>query len=78
MSIPPKTDTRKPISDDGTAVPPKSILPNSTRGVNGVMTNINGRTERRYYPSSNRGFWRPPAAVQDSIARGNKKCRRLS
>ena len=55
----------------------KSILPNSTRGIDGVMRTIRGRPERRHYASSNRGYWRPPPAVQSAIRRGDRKCRRL-
>ena len=59
-----------------TAGSPKSILPNTTRGVNGVMTSINDRTDKRFYAPAGRGFWRPPADAQEALARGRKKIRR--
>ncbi len=70
--IPARKLTHTPLSAGG---PPRSILPETTRGIEGVMRTIRGRPERRAYASGNRGFWRSPPAVQSAISRGNKKYR---
>jgi len=69
----PENDNQADVTDV-----PKSILPSSTRGVNSIMANVNGRTDRRYYGPATQGFWKPPPDVEDALRRGNRKCRRVS
>lgn len=66
----PETDNQADVTDV-----PKSILPSSTRGVNDIMVDINGRTDRRYYGPTTQGFWKPPPDVEEALKRGNRKCR---
>lgn len=77
-SITPKTECRNPIPAVGDVTDvPRSILPGSSRGVNSIMANVNGRTDRRYYGPTTQGFWKPPPDVEDALRRGNRKCRAL-
>ena len=73
-NIPQTLRPRHTHDEPGLAALQSSILPSTTRGIDGVMRTVNGTPHRRpMSPGSAGGFWKPSANVRAAIARGNRK-----